>query len=94
MGWAVPEAGRAYARAQELCEKMGETPDLFPVLYGLVGFHFVRGDYKTAVVHLEIVSSRLPDFADAHSLLAQAYEHLGRTDDARRELARAAALRN
>ena len=49
------------------------------------------GDYKTAVVHLEIVSSRLPDFADAHSLLAQAYEHLGRAEDAKRERSKSAA---
>jgi choline-sulfatase len=48
-------------------------------------------DYKTAVVHLEIVSSRLPDSRDVHSRLAQAYEHLGRTDDAKRERSRSAA---
>ena len=49
------------------------------------------GDYKTAVVHLEIVSSRLPDFAEAHSLLAQAYDHLGRAEDAKRERSRSEA---
>jgi choline-sulfatase len=43
------------------------------------------GDYKTAVIHLEIASSRLPEFAESHSLLADAYEHLGRADDAKRE---------
>jgi choline-sulfatase len=47
------------------------------------------GDYKTAVIHLEIASSRLPEFAEAHSLLAQAYEHLGRTEDAKREHSKA-----
>ena len=52
------------------------------------------GDYKTAVIHLEIAANRLPDFADAHSLLAQSYDHLGRSDDAKREQARAAALKN
>jgi predicted Zn-dependent protease len=36
------------------------------------------GDYKTAVIHLEIASNRLPDFAEAGSLLAQARGHLGR----------------
>jgi Flp pilus assembly protein TadD len=49
------------------------------------------GDYKTAVIHLEIASTRMPEFAEAHSLLAQAYEHLGRTDDARRERSRSIA---
>jgi choline-sulfatase len=49
------------------------------------------GDYKTAVIHLEIASSRMPDFVEAHSLLAQAYEHLGRAEDAKRERSRSAA---
>jgi predicted ATPase len=66
MGWAVPEAGRAYARAQELCEKMGETPDLFPVLYGLVGFHFVRGDYKTAAALAERMIEMAEKLDDDH----------------------------
>ena len=52
------------------------------------------GDYKTAVIHLEIAANRLPDFAGAHLLLAQSYDHLGRTDDAKGERARAAALKN
>ena len=43
------------------------------------------GDYKTAAVHLEIASSRMPEFAEAHSLLAQAYDHLGRAEEAKRE---------
>ena len=44
------------------------------------------GDFKTAAVHLEIAASRLPEFADAHVSLAQAYDHLGRSDEAKREL--------
>ena len=34
-GWGVPEVKRAYARARELCQQIGETPQLFPVLWGL-----------------------------------------------------------
>ena len=49
------------------------------------------GDYKAAVIHLEIVSSRLPGFAATHSLLAQAYDHLGRAEDAKRERQKAPA---
>jgi len=47
-------------------------------------------DFKTAAVHLEIVAGRLPNFTSAHTLLAQAYERLGRTEDAKREKAKAA----
>ncbi len=49
------------------------------------------GDYKTAVIHLEIASSRLPDFPRAHLLLAEAYDHVGRTEDAKRERLQSAA---
>ena len=34
-GYAAPEVERAYARARELCQQVGETPQLFPVLWGL-----------------------------------------------------------
>jgi predicted ATPase/class 3 adenylate cyclase len=47
-GYAAPEVEKAYARARELCQQVGETSRLFPVLWGLWGFHFVRGEYRTA----------------------------------------------
>jgi arylsulfatase A-like enzyme/Flp pilus assembly protein TadD len=50
------------------------------------------GDFKTAAVHLEIATSRLPECGNARALLAQAYEKLGRNDDAKREQAKAAQL--
>jgi choline-sulfatase len=43
------------------------------------------GDFKTSAVHLEIASGRLPGFSALHAILADVYEHLGRTADARRE---------
>jgi arylsulfatase A-like enzyme len=42
-------------------------------------------DAKTAAVHLEIASTRLPHYSEAHSELAQAYDKLNRPDDAKRE---------
>jgi len=39
------------------------------------------GDFKTALVHLEIAAGRLPAFAAAHMSLAEAYEHMGRSQD-------------
>jgi len=47
-GYAATEVERCYARAGELCREVGETPQLFPVLYGLGAFHFVRGQLQTA----------------------------------------------
>jgi len=47
-GFAAPEVGLAYARARELCRQMGETPQLFPVLYGLYRFYLLRAELHTA----------------------------------------------
>jgi predicted ATPase/class 3 adenylate cyclase len=47
-GYSAPEVGHAYARAQELCQQIGDTPQLFPVLYGLWVFYAVGTDLQTA----------------------------------------------
>ena len=47
------------------------------------------GDFKTAAIHLEIATSRLPNFAPAHAALAQAYDHMGRNEDAKKERSKA-----
>ncbi len=47
-GFASKEVEEAYARARELCNQIGETPQLFPVLRGLWLFHMVRAELKTA----------------------------------------------
>ena len=47
-GFAAPEAEHAYARARELCQRVGETPQLFSVLRGLWQFYNGRGAYQTA----------------------------------------------
>jgi predicted ATPase len=43
-GFAAPEVGRAYLRAQELCGQLGETPQRFAVLRGLRRLYFARGE--------------------------------------------------
>ncbi|MBI3302547.1 MAG: hypothetical protein HYZ72_10805 [Deltaproteobacteria bacterium] len=47
-GYAAPEVERAYTRARELCRQVGETPQLFPALFGLRTFYQVRGELQTA----------------------------------------------
>ncbi len=42
------EVGQAYARALELCEQVGNTPQLLPVLVGLWRFYLLQGELKTA----------------------------------------------
>ena len=46
-GSGAPEVEQAYARAQHLCQQVGQTPQLFPVLWGLWRFYFSRGQHQT-----------------------------------------------
>jgi class 3 adenylate cyclase/tetratricopeptide (TPR) repeat protein len=48
-GFAVPEVEANYARAQELCERLGDTPQLFWMLRGLWSFYLVRVSLATAL---------------------------------------------
>jgi hypothetical protein len=47
-GYAAPEIQEAYSRARELCHQLGETPQLFPVLWGLYTVYVNRGELRTA----------------------------------------------
>jgi tetratricopeptide (TPR) repeat protein len=47
-GYADPEMGKAYGRARELCQQLGATPELVPVLTGLGGFYSLRAEYQIA----------------------------------------------
>ncbi|MGE0826140.1 MAG: hypothetical protein AB7G75_30745, partial [Candidatus Binatia bacterium] len=46
-GYTVPEVGNAYSRARELCQQIGETPELFSVLTGLHRFYTARAEHQT-----------------------------------------------
>ncbi|PKB80189.1 MAG: hypothetical protein BZY88_09425 [SAR202 cluster bacterium Io17-Chloro-G9] len=47
-GYAAPEVEPPYARARALCEQIGDTRQIFPVLFGLWAFHHVRMELQTA----------------------------------------------
>jgi class 3 adenylate cyclase/predicted ATPase len=47
-GNAAPEVEQVYTRARDLCGQLGETPDLFPVLFGLRSVYLVRGEVGIA----------------------------------------------
>ncbi len=47
-GVVSPEVERAYTRARELCERVGDPPELFPALVGLCTVYLVRGELRTA----------------------------------------------
>src|SRR6267378_3189679 len=75
-----------YAEAVKHLHKAIELqPDSAWAHYEIGAALVKAGDFRTAIVHLEIATGRLPAFAPAHISLAKAYEHLGRTEDAKRE---------
>jgi predicted ATPase len=47
-GLAAAAVEQTYARARELCERVGPTPQLFRVLTGLAMFYLMRGELQTA----------------------------------------------
>jgi predicted ATPase len=47
-GQAAPEVEQAYTQARALCQQMGETPQLVPVLFGLWRYYLGRPQLHTA----------------------------------------------
>jgi predicted ATPase len=47
-GYAAREMEKAYARARDLCRQLGDPPQLFPVLRGLLHFHLNSGELQRA----------------------------------------------
>jgi predicted ATPase len=43
---SAPEVEQLYTRARELCEQVGEPPELFRVLWGLWGIYNARGEHQ------------------------------------------------
>lgn len=82
-GYASSEVERAVLRAWELCQKLGETPQLFPVIHALWRFYLVRPDLKTARERAEEclkIAQKVKDpelLLEAHMALGAAYLWLG-----------------
>jgi predicted ATPase len=77
-GPAAPDVEATYARARALCQQLGRTPQLFPVLWGLWRFYRNGGHSQTARElgqQLYTLASRLHDRA----LLLQAHHALWTT---------------
>jgi predicted ATPase len=77
-GYAVPEVEKTVTRARELCQHLGETPQLFPVLFRLWLFYFNRGEHQTAH-ELAKQQMRLAQSVQDQYLLSLAHGALGGT---------------
>jgi class 3 adenylate cyclase/predicted ATPase len=61
-GYAVPEVEQTYSRAWALCDQLGRSAELFPVLRGLWNCYFVRGEFQRA----HDLAERLVALAEEH----------------------------
>ncbi len=89
LGVALAHKGQYAEAVKHLHKAIELQPDSAWGHYEIGAVLVKTGDYKTAVVHLEIATGRLPAFAPAHQALAEAYDHTGRAEDAKRERAKA-----
>jgi TolB-like protein len=76
--WTAPDVEMAYTRAQFLFRELGESPDLFPAMWGLFLFRVARGEIQTAL-NLGGQLLGLAQREQDPALLLQAHHALGPT---------------
>jgi predicted ATPase len=97
-GYAAPELERAYTRARELCQEVGELPQLFSILGGLWVFYEHRPEYKMAhelAEHALREAQRMQDPSQlmwGHYFLGETLRFLGQAALARVHLEKALTL--
>jgi predicted ATPase/class 3 adenylate cyclase len=89
-GYAARVVEQTYARARELCQQVGETPQLAKVLFGLRLFYQQRAEFHTAR-ELEDQLFHLAQRVQDSALLLMAHQALGATSYWLGELAQARA---
>jgi TOMM system kinase/cyclase fusion protein len=97
-GYASPEAEHTCARAWEICQRLGEPPQRFPVLYRLCAFYFVGGKHRQARDQAEAflrLAQRQEDAAPlvvAHRALGVSLFWMGEVAQAREHFLQSVAL--
>jgi class 3 adenylate cyclase/predicted ATPase len=97
-GQAAPEVLQAYARARDLCQQVGETPQLFQVLRGLWYFYLHRVELRTArelgeqLLTLAQHSGDSAFLLEAHYALGNTLNYLGEFPAAQAHFAQGIAL--
>src|SRR5262249_59553675 len=77
-GNAAPEVEHAYTQARALCQQVGETPELVPVLFGLWRFYHSQAQFHRAR-ELGDTLLRLAQRAEDPVLAVVAHNALGNT---------------
>jgi len=97
-GYASPEAEHTFARAWEICQRLGEPPQRFPVLYGLCAWYWVGGKHRQArdqaeqFLHLAQRQEDAAPLMVAHRALGLPLYFMGEVAQAREHFAQSIAL--
>lgn len=82
-GYAADEVEQAWARADALCDQLGDTPERFGVLWGLWAFYLVQGThpkglhYAERMLELATAQGAMALELDAHFSLGLSYFFMG-----------------
>ena len=97
-GYSSDEVAEACIVARSICEELGDSDQLFPVLWNLAGFHMLRGEHDAS----DEINTSLLGIAErsgddslallAHSTVGQTRHYQGRFADAARHLRTAVDL--
>ena len=91
-GYAAPEVEQTYRRARELCQYLGNTTDLFPVMRGLCTFYIVRDEQTIArelaeqCLRLAQESQRVDYRMEGHTALGYTLGYLGEFEASLKQL--------
>ena len=77
-GFAAPAVEQHYTRARVLCVQLGDSPQRFPVLWGLWAFHRVQDEMRTAQA-LAKECFQLAEQTNEAGVLCVAYYAVGST---------------
>jgi len=97
-GYASPEVEHTFTRAWELCQRLGEPPQRFPVLYGLCAFYYVGGKHRQACdqaeqfLHLAQRQGETAPLVVAHRTLGVPLYCLGEVAQTREHFAQGVTL--
>jgi class 3 adenylate cyclase/predicted ATPase len=77
-GWAAPEVRETYTSARQLCERLEDAHQLFPILRGLWNYYNMRAEYQRAHALGEQLLTLAHQAQDA-TMLPAAHRALGST---------------
>jgi class 3 adenylate cyclase/predicted ATPase len=97
-GYVAPEVESTWTRALKLCQQLGDTPQLFPAVFGLWAFYLTRSEFRTARALGKQLLNLASSVEDpglrivAHRALGTTLFFLGKSAQAREHLEQGIAL--